>query len=482
MRTVFASFQLFLSGATEQQKVAVVKALGLTLERVMVLAHAADPTPEKRFEAWVLKQMKFKNIRLPEDGFRVRQVLQNFVFLSRKPGWKGSKDINSFERIHDLESILDPLLQGELKTEESPRLKEVLDLPGTSLLAQSPKWVIIEVNDGESAARIAKKGEACKWCTEAPATALEYIQMNDGLFIVFARHGSVLEKKYQFTGDLTQFMDLQDVPVREIPFSLAQLMDELATDLPEDTLLAPGNIAIRLVSKGYQDLSPKLIELVKRDAYFVTHYPQFTKERFLEGEKYLHGNNAFQYMQNLGQPIPELEEEIKGDSRMACLYAIDLLKRRFPPAEKGIMAEIKDYHYVSAHAMSYLRAFFPRGWDEVEPLIFEFCPLEAAFEYCREIKRIRWPELEERVLRNPETWVHAETNHYLNAFVRRVDSFSAPILLKWLTYGGWDEYAKAFMSHYLRERWPELEQSKIFQLDAKLQETYGKILKSRGLA
>ena len=65
----------YLAGATQEQIVSAAKSLGITAEQLLKLTGDVDPTPEHKFEAWLIKQLKFKNIRLPEDGGRVKKVL-----------------------------------------------------------------------------------------------------------------------------------------------------------------------------------------------------------------------------------------------------------------------------------------------------------------------------------------------------------------------------------------------------------------------
>ena len=56
--------QLYLAGATKQQIDTAAKRLNLTPEELLKLVNEADPTNEKKFEAWLIKQLVFKNIRL----------------------------------------------------------------------------------------------------------------------------------------------------------------------------------------------------------------------------------------------------------------------------------------------------------------------------------------------------------------------------------------------------------------------------------
>lgn len=73
----------FLTEALDQRQAEVVaKQLGLDTEQVITLARAADPTGRDKFVPWILKQMKFKNVRMPEDTSRVYDALSRFMGLA----------------------------------------------------------------------------------------------------------------------------------------------------------------------------------------------------------------------------------------------------------------------------------------------------------------------------------------------------------------------------------------------------------------
>ena len=212
--------QLYSAGATKEQINAVAKKLNTTPELLLEIVHAYDPTKEKKFEAWLIKQVGFENIILPEDGRRVEQVLKDFIALSNKKQLS-KRDIQQYKRIHDLEAEIDEVKGIEVSGDLSHKLKEYLQLPGVSVLGQNKEWFILEVTEPSSAVPLAL---GTKWCTSAKETANHYIVNHKNLYVVFKKQGTSLEKWAQFTGNFTQFMNLQDHRITEVPDSLYNLI------------------------------------------------------------------------------------------------------------------------------------------------------------------------------------------------------------------------------------------------------------------
>ncbi|MFA5071257.1 MAG: hypothetical protein WC511_02690 [Candidatus Pacearchaeota archaeon] len=207
------------AGATQQQIDAVSKKFGISPEDLLKRANQFDPTKEKKFEAWVVKQMGFENIRLPEDGNRLKQVLEDFIKLSNKKQIS-KRDINQYPRIHDLEAEIDKVKGQEVTPDTSSKLNEYLALNGVRVFAQNNDWLILAVDDPGSASQLAS---GSKWCTSDPSTAEHYIS-EFWLLVIFKKMGNSLEKMYQATADLAQFMDIKDKRVQGIDSSLVRLI------------------------------------------------------------------------------------------------------------------------------------------------------------------------------------------------------------------------------------------------------------------
>ena len=61
-----------------KQAQAVAAELGVDSDELLQNAFETDPNPKKKNVTWILKQAKFKNIILPEDGERVEIALKEY--------------------------------------------------------------------------------------------------------------------------------------------------------------------------------------------------------------------------------------------------------------------------------------------------------------------------------------------------------------------------------------------------------------------
>ena len=88
------------AAATKDQILAVSKKLNKTPEEIVKLTSEVDPT--KKYEVWLLKQMAFLNIRLPEDAERVQNTLKKFEQLNLHRQLQ-YQNINQYKTIMELE-------------------------------------------------------------------------------------------------------------------------------------------------------------------------------------------------------------------------------------------------------------------------------------------------------------------------------------------------------------------------------------------
>ena len=92
---------------------------------------------------------------------------------------------------------------------------------------------------------------------------------------------------------------------------------------------------------------------------------------------------------------PELEPVIMKDPECACLYALNVLERRWPEAEPYIM---KDPY--SAYVYSWL--VLKRRWPEAEPYIMK--DPTNAYVYAKHVLKRRWPEAEPVIMKDQFWW------------------------------------------------------------------------------
>jgi hypothetical protein len=205
-----------VAGATQQQIDSAVKKLKLSSpEELLNLVNAADPTPEKKFESWLIRQLSNKNIRLPEDNARVQQVLNNFIVYSNKRQLK-FRDINQYPKIHDLEKELEEKSKVEFNEKEILTIERLRKFPGVQVFEGS-SYVIAAISDKDSLETL---GMGTKWCTRkdyngGETYAQHYLSqaITGRVYIVYDDIGNSLEKEIQFEDTFDQVMDVDDYPV-----------------------------------------------------------------------------------------------------------------------------------------------------------------------------------------------------------------------------------------------------------------------------
>jgi hypothetical protein len=208
--------QLHISKATKEQINSVSKKLGLTPEQVVAYAHEVDPT--EKYEVWLLKQMGFKNIILPEDADRVKKTLKQFEQLNHRKQLK-FQNINQYKSIMDLENEIDSLLPKELSDAYSYDVQEFLKLPGVSVYGQNNEWFILKVTDPESLTIL---GDSTEWCTRHIDMAKRYLE-GTSQYVVFKKQNGKLIKYAQFEEDFSQFKNVKDHEIQKVPSSLYDL-------------------------------------------------------------------------------------------------------------------------------------------------------------------------------------------------------------------------------------------------------------------
>jgi hypothetical protein len=118
---------------------------------------SADPHPQKAYTQWVLNQYKRKNIR-QEDAPRVNKTLSDFHVHKGK---LQNKDINSYNRISELEDAIKPHLDKPVsKKAEKRQIKH----EGADLI-HDDKELGVTVHHIKTKAASCHYGKGTKWCT-----------------------------------------------------------------------------------------------------------------------------------------------------------------------------------------------------------------------------------------------------------------------------------------------------------------------------
>lgn len=168
----------------------------------LIEIETADPTKNKKYVVWIIKQLKNRLIRM-EDLSRVTNLLTSFEQLKpRMP--QEQRDIGKFT-IHQLHDIIQGILNPDFDKEQHKKLDiEGLNSNEYELLYDGPLGTLVSPKT-EHAACILGKGT--QWCTAAT--------QSNNAFDYYAREGKLFiwkdkTRKYQLHFETIQFMDMHD--------------------------------------------------------------------------------------------------------------------------------------------------------------------------------------------------------------------------------------------------------------------------------
>lgn len=339
---------------------AVSKILGVSPQSVLQAALDADPTERKIYVGWILKQMRYRNIRLPEDSARVSQILRDLEEIKiYRPG-AIAIDINRYPQIHELERLIDELpAEGSERSKERPRIIE--SLPSDVFVhSKSDDYMILQVTDPEACVFL---GRGTKWCTKDSRVSESYLERYGRLYVILKNEGGQWVVHGQYTPDYSQIMDTRDaefVPDHE----LATLM------FPNLNMPDAAENAVVYAASVLRDRWPEGEDIVRRDSEWAYMYARDV----VEG------------------PWPPGESAIARDAESALSYAISMLGGQFQEGEAAIAKDpMRSYRY----AVDVLHDRFPQG----EKAIASEAP--SAFYYARDIIKGRWQPGEREIYNHP---------------------------------------------------------------------------------
>lgn len=271
--------------------------------------------PSTKYASWLLRQLKFRNIRLPEDSQRIIQLFCDFEnFKSQLI----NKNIDSYERIHELEDIIEKVKDKNTQNFSNKQIVRNIKLEGTSVYKENEKYLVIRLLTPEAAAHYAKE---TRWCTSNVATAASYLERHGGLYIIFEKIDGKLVKLAQFTHNFTQVMNVLD---QRYYF---------------DT-----NLATLLLPRPNSEYSIK--NALNYARLTKSEIPTFTLEVLT---KYILRYNAhavaYKQARKMKRRWPEVESVIAKNPRTAALYARFILKNRWPEKIEEKIAKTKHWFY-----------------------------------------------------------------------------------------------------------------------------------------
>jgi hypothetical protein len=345
----------------------------------------ADPTENKVYTPWLIRQVLKNHIRLPEDQDRALGAIRLFDQNKRAAAFPGPKDINAYKTFPDLEAITDKLQGQELKSKR--QVKREVKEKGARLVYDDGTYAIIELIEPEAAV-IYSKGS--KWCTSNAGTAAHYLK--SGPIHIILKND---EKIAQLHAATQQLMDLTDRPYdyRNDPglrkalatvikptnpntaFFMAKItgkrMPENEAEIAKDPRLAL-QYAVDVIGGRWPLAEPA----IARDPASATMYAEkIIKGRWEEAEKWM--------------GIKDLHSAIQ--------YAAKVLNQRWPQLEAALLNQ-SDQHNQLYYIMSYIDQVVKGRWLEAEPLIIK--QPSTMLTYAEKYVKGPWPEVEQAVMRS----------------------------------------------------------------------------------
>ena len=362
-----------------------------------------------KYTSWILKQIYYNNIIIPEDNARIQETLQNFTKLQPR---LEIKDINKYPTIHDLEEILEPHLNTGSKRSGGLQINPS-SLPGIELVNTKGDYKTYKITNPESLSIL---GEGTKWCTRKsykPCQAKRYIKDHNYIFMITNKNTPFI----QYTPDYNQIKDVKDNDI--INKQLLQTL--ILPPNPQDT----ENVYNYIINVT-KDRWPKAEPYIMQSPKWAYHYAyNVIKGRWLEAEPHIAKDPKLAYLYALNVikgRWPEAEQRIKKSPRLACSYAMNIIEGRWLEAEPYIkkspqwacdyaVSVLKD-RWLEAEqrimkdpqwAHIYAKNVLKDRWPEAEPYIMQ--DPESAYHYAMDVIKGRWPEAEQRIKKSP-LWFH----------------------------------------------------------------------------
>lgn len=167
-----------------------------------------DPTNNKKYFNWIIKQVVLKKAKLPKDGERIRDNLMRFERLLVIPAFTGQRDINQYDaKTLDQTIIASAQLQSKTAKEKEERYKNV------NIVGKAGNITVVEIKNTQELMNRAwsaygkdnpnwtgqpqtppKPGEDRQfsdglWCVRFPQYASSYL--GDGPFYMVYKNGGV---------------------------------------------------------------------------------------------------------------------------------------------------------------------------------------------------------------------------------------------------------------------------------------------------
>lgn len=249
-----------------------------------------DPTPNKQYLPWIIKQDKTKTCNYPEDGENTKELLTKFNKTKHK---LDIKDINKYTYPQLAKTINDYNIIEQ----------QIPIYTGTTKIYDKDNQTILKITDPKS---LSKYSENTEWCTKARSTAMDYLSKG-ALYVVY--RDNVKYVLIDFPSN-----QCQDIYNQEVNFEDKEMLYRLVSDLDGLVLYSFYDFVMQWCGM-YGRRWPEAEPYIMRDPKSAIYYARdFIKGRW-----------------------PEAEPIIMRDPLSACYYARNVIGGRWPEAEPIIM-------------------------------------------------------------------------------------------------------------------------------------------------
>lgn len=399
------------------------------VEAVLSQAEETDPTPNKQYVVWIVKQY-VKNKLKYEDIYKLQDLLSTFVKTKGQHKRLGiDSDINQYHW-RSLASIVDKLDNTDVADDDQAKPSQV---EGAKVLYNGPLGMLSVPETEEASCEL---GRGTKWCTAAQKRNMFNYYNKQGPLYIW--HDKKYKEKFQFHFETGQFMDDKDDPIdgdimhyltsqnpvtsklfkKKAPLVIKHYVNYLERE-PDDDIseeILDTNISAMVSNIPFKD-AVKLIKTALRSSDENSDNFQLRDALFKRFEKNpTELNTVLQKHNNFGyynfedaykkyklKRAPK-EDSIKyiidnKDDPYMSSYALELAtkyKTAVPELEPIIMKNPQKAYLYAYHVLKQQR------FKEAEPVIAKD-PWAATY-YVANILKQRWPEAEEAIKTHPKLW------------------------------------------------------------------------------
>jgi hypothetical protein len=374
-----------------------------------------------KYSQFVIRQWAKSNIRLPEDGPRIKETLTNFH--SVKPRLP-NKDLLSYKTLNDLENAIEPLIGSTSKRKGGSDILDPTKLPGVELVATRGNYRSFEIDNVDSLKQL---GEGTKWCTRGSygddCMAGTYIHEYDHIYQIWDGNKPII----QFTSDFDQIMDVNDDAVR---------LTEYVDLVPTFPLKTMKELSVPQEPTDFEGPLTDVLNMLRN--YMVKVYRRENSDYEQVLINYNKMSWAYIYSMMIGKRCPKLERLISREGEYAIKYAIKY--GRVPIFEKLII------RWYSGDIIQY----------------FDKVYLEDIVNKTGQFKR--WPELEKSLLESFEPSIYNKLPYGVKNLINTIIDYCHKLGFRWveaepfiIKYGEFQDQIE-YMFKNIKAPWPELRQ------------------------